>query len=154
MAPREDVDEAIRQNRLLLAKLQVRDDALAEEMATLGAERAASAGELQAALGEKIALLEAERREIAARRDATLGELAQLGKLKGKLPVLEAQALAREALAFTGADPDAVAPATPMSEDEVRAQLAALKAQRAAPAQDDSGGGSPAGGSPSRKRTL
>jgi len=132
---REGVIEAVRQNRLLLAKLQVRDDDLVKEIADLTAERKGASGELAEALGAKIAQLEGERRTIAVQRDQVLAELGALDKLKGKLPSLEAQALAREALAFTGADPDAAPPAARMTEDEARAQLAALKAQRAATAE-------------------
>jgi hypothetical protein len=157
---RDGVLEAVRQQRLLLAKLQVRDDDLVKEIAALTAERDAApdGSELREALDEKLSLLEAERGEISALRDATLAELGALDKLKGELPAMEAQALAREALAFTGADPDAAAPPTGrMSEAEARAQLAAMKAQRAAPADapDDQPPAPPAGDDPRPpKRTL
>jgi hypothetical protein len=149
---RDGVLEAVRQQRLLLAKLQVRDDDLVKEIAALTAERDAApdGSELREALDEKLSLLEAERGEISALRDATLAELGALDKLKGKLPAMEAQALAREALAFTGA---AAPPTGRMSEAEARAQLAAMKAQRAAPA--DASDDQPAGDDPRPpKRTL
>jgi hypothetical protein len=128
---REGVNEAIRQNRLLLAKLQVRDDALREEINALKAERTTATGELHEALGAKLAQLEQERGGIANQRDQIVAELGSLDKLKGKIPAIEAQSLAREALAFTGVDPDAPPPPSGhLSEDQARAQLAALKAQR------------------------
>jgi hypothetical protein len=132
---RDAVNEAIRQQRLLAAKTTVREDELNGEITSLTAERSAlgdSNEALRAALGEKLALLESERRELRGQRDAALAEIAKLGKLAGQIPVVEAQALAREALAFTGADETAPPPPR-MSEEEARAQLAALKAQRAAP---------------------
>jgi hypothetical protein len=132
---REAVNEAIRQQRLLAAKTTVREDELNREITALTAERAALGDgheELRAALGEKMALLETERRELRGQRDAALAEIAKLGKLAGQIPVMEAQALAREALAFTGADEPPPSPAR-LSEEEARAQLAALRAQRAAP---------------------
>jgi hypothetical protein len=153
---REAVNEAVRQNRLLLAKLQVRDDALVEEIKSLTSERSTATGELHEALGAKIAQLQQERGGIAVQRDQILAELGSLDKLKGKIPVAEAQALARDALAFTGADPDAPPPsARSMSEEEARAQLAALKAQRAGadqptPADPET----PPDDSRPRKRTL
>lgn len=151
---REAVNEAVRQNRLLLAKLQVRDDALAEELRSLTSERSTATGELHEALGAKIAQLQQERAGIASQREQIVAELGSLDKLKGKIPAMEAQALAREALAFTGADPDAPPPPS-MSEDEARAQLAALKAQRAGadqakPADPET----PPDDSRPRKRTL
>src|SRR5579862_9773286 len=122
---REAVNEAVRQNRLLLAKLQVRDDALAEEIKSLTSERSTATAALHEVLGAKIAELEQERAGIAQQREKIVEELGALDKLKGKIPAAEAQALAREALAFTGADPDAPPPsARSMSEDEARAQLA------------------------------
>ena len=153
---REGVGEAVRQNRLLLAKLQVRDDALAQEIAALEAERTAAAGAeaLQTALGEKIAQLKQERAGIASQRKATLDELAQLDKLEGKLPVMEAQALAREALAFTGADPDAAPPPARMSEEQARAQLAKLKSLAAKIGEEQDSDDPPADDPPPRKRTL
>jgi chromosome segregation ATPase len=153
---REAVNEAVRQNRLLLAKLQVRDEALAEEIKSLTSERGTATAELHEALGAKIAQLQQERAGIAAQREQIVTELGALDKLKGKIPAMEAQALARDALAFTGADPDAPPPsARTMSEDEARAQLAALKAQRAGgdppkPADPET----PPDGERPRKRTL
>jgi hypothetical protein len=153
---REGVNEAVRQNRLLLAKLQVRDDDLVKEIEALTAERATATGELREALGAKIAALEGQRRTIAVERDQVLAELGALDTLKGKLPAIEAQALAREALAFTGADPGAAPPVGRMSEEEARAQLAALKAQRAGAKPD--GDEKPADAAPDDprppKRTL
>jgi hypothetical protein len=132
---REAVNEAIRQQRLLAAKTTVREDELNREITSLTAERAALGDgneALRAALSEKLALLETERRELQGQREAALAEIAKLGKLAGQIPVMEAQALAREALAFTGADE--TAPSLPrLSEEEARAQLAAMRAQRAAP---------------------
>ena len=152
---RDDVKEAVRQNRLLLAKLQVRDEALEEEIRALTAERAMATGELHEALGAKIAQLGQERAGVAMQREQIVKELGALDKLGGKLPVMEAQALAREALAFTGGDPDAPAPSTGgMSEDEARAQLAALKAQRGQSAQTDDKPESPSEGTRPPKRTL
>ncbi len=154
--PRDAVNEAVRQNRLLLAKLQVRQDALEEEIKSLTSERDTATAELQEVLGAKIAQLQEERAGIAPQREQILAELGALDKLKGKIPAIEAQALARDALAFTGADPDAPpTSARSMSEDEARAQLAALKAQRAAadqpkPADPET----PTDGSRPRKRTL
>lgn len=153
---RDGVKEAIRQNRLLLARLQVRDDALQEEIQALTAERAGATGELHEALGAKIAQLQQERGGIAHQREQVVGELGALDKLSGKIPAIEAQALAREALAFTGVDPDAPPPPTGhLSESDARAQLAALKAQRAGagepkPADDES----PPDDPKPRKRTL
>jgi hypothetical protein len=153
---RDAVNEAVRKNWLLLAKLQVRDDALAEEIQSLTSERKTATGELHEVLGAKLAQLQQERVALAVERDQILAELGALDKLKGKIPAVEAQALAREALAFTGADPDAPPPpARSMSEDEARAQLAALKAQRAGadqpkPADPET----PPDGSIPRKRTL
>src|SRR5262245_11809960 len=104
---REAVSEAVQQNRLLLAKLQVRDDALEEEIKSLTAERSTATEELRNALGAKIAQLQQERAGLALKREQILAELAALDKLKGKIPAIEAQGLVRDALAFTGADPDA-----------------------------------------------
>lgn len=129
---RDSMNEAIRANRLLLARLQVRDDAIAAEIAAIEKERSTAQGELHEVLGAKRDELRQERAAIAAERDGVRQELAALDKLGGKLPAIEAQTLAREALAFAGVDPDAPPPAAPhrLSEDEARAQLAALKAQR------------------------
>lgn len=140
---RDSVNEAIRANRLLLARLQVRDDAVAAEIAALETERGTAQGELHEVLGAKRDELQQERAAIASERQDALRELAALDKLHGKLPAIEAQTLAREALAFAGVDPDAPPPpARRMSEEEARAQLVALKAQR-------TGGGSGTASSPS-----
>lgn len=154
---REGVNEAVRQQRLLLAKLQVRDDALAEEIKSLEAERTTATGELHEALGAKIAQLQQERGGIGLQRDEIRAELGALDKLKGKLPSIEAQALARDALAIAGVDPDAPPPPTGrLSEDDARAQLAALKAQRAGKPTDDKPADSPPANDDPRppKRTL
>jgi hypothetical protein len=132
---REAVNEAIRQQRLLAAKTTVREEELNREITSLTAEKAALGDgneALRSALGEKVALLETERTALRGQRDAALAEIAKLGKLAGQIPVMEAQALVREALAFTGADETAPSPPR-LSEEEARAQLAALRAQRAAP---------------------
>ncbi len=132
MSDARDGDEAVRKNRLLLARLQVRDEALHEEIRILTVERITATGELYEVLGAKLAELGQERAGIAVQRDEIVSELGALAKLAGKLPVIEAQALAREALALAGVDPDAPPPPTGrLSDDDARAQLAALKAQRA-----------------------
>src|SRR5689334_21054432 len=121
---RDAVNEAIRQQRLLAAKTTVREDELSREITALTAERTAlgdSNEPLRAALSEKLALLESERTELRVQRDAALAEVTRLGKLAGKIPVMEAQALAHEALAFTGAD-ETAPPSPRMSEEEARAQ--------------------------------
>jgi len=157
---REAVNEAIRQQKLLAAKTTVREDEMSREITSLTAERAALGDgneALRAALGEKLALLETERRELRGQRDAALAELAKLGKLAGQIPVMEAQTLAREALAFTGADETAPPPAR-LSEEDARAQLAALRAQRAAPpppaAADPTTDDAPPPPTPPSKRSL
>lgn len=157
---RDGVDEAVRANRLLLARLQVRDDALDEEIRILTVERITATGELYEVLGAKIAELGQERAAIAVEREATARELGALAKLAGKLPVIEAQTLAREALALAGVDPEAPPPPTGrLSEADLRAQLAAMKAQRtgAGAAVDDPTPADPEPppdeGAP-RKRTL
>jgi hypothetical protein len=153
---RDGVNEAVRKNRLLLARLQVRDDALQGEINAVTAERATATGELRDALEAKIAQLQQERAGIALQREQIVGELGALDKLTGKIPVLEAQALVREALALAGVDPDALPPpAGRMSEDEARAQLAALKAQRAGAAEPKPADAeSPPDDANPRKRTL
>jgi chromosome segregation ATPase len=157
---REAVNEAIRQQRLLAAKTTVREDELSREITSLTAERSAlgDANEaLRAALGEKLALLEAERTELRSQRGAALAEIAKLGKLAGQIPVNEAKALAREALAFTGAE-EPTPPPPRLSEEEARAQLAALRAQRAAspppPPADPTADDAPPPPPPPSKRTL
>lgn len=174
---RDSIAEAARLNRLLIAKTQVREDALDEEMKALRAERAAlaeSQSELRQVLGEKLTELDAEKSALKSEREAAMAELGELRKLAGNASVIEAQGLAREALAFTGVDPDDVdenavtAPRARLTEEEARAQLAAMKAARGgtgnaartmdtAPTGDDAEAPakSPdADGRPSLKRTL
>jgi len=134
---REAIGVAVKQQKLLAAKMTVREEALTSELAELAREKAALGDgndALGAALGEKMAQLESERSEARAQRAAALAELGELGKLAGKLPAMEAQALAEEALAFTGAE-DHAPPHARLTDDEARAELARLRAQRAAGAE-------------------
>ena len=150
---REAIGVAVKQQKVLAAKMTVRDEELTSELAALASEKAALGDgndALVAALGEKIAQLEGERSEARAQRAAALAELVELGKLAGKLPAMEAQALAEEALAFTDAADRAPPPAV-LSDDEARAQLAALRAQRAAAAAEPAATDAP---SAPPKRTL